>query len=164
MWLIEWHPTLNATNHRVAPAGELLHEHSRLFVFVGFSDDRRLALVVRFGVVAFVLVIIIIIIIIVIVGVSRRHRVAHDGDESPLGAEKFSRMRWVMAGSLLDVATFMRGCYDAGPEPQPLVTGFGPLRTMALPQVFGATCGFADCRSWVTSTRFALRATRSHRA
>src|SRR4029077_18579222 len=64
-------------------AGELLHEPPRLFVFVGFSDDRRLALVVRFGVVVFVLVI-----IIVIVRVSRRHRVAHDGDESPLGSGK----------------------------------------------------------------------------
>jgi hypothetical protein len=65
---------------------------SRLFVFVGFSDDRRLALVVRFGVVVFVLVI-----IIVIVGVSRRHRVAHDGDEPPLGREKSSGTRWVMS-------------------------------------------------------------------
>jgi hypothetical protein len=52
-----------------------------IFVFVGFSNDRRLALVVRFGVVVFV-------IIIVIVGVSRRDRVAHDGDESPLGRGK----------------------------------------------------------------------------
>ena len=52
----------------------------RLFVVVGFSDDRRLALVVRFGVVVCVLVI-----SIVIVGVSRRHRVAHDGDDFPLG-------------------------------------------------------------------------------
>ena len=119
MWLIEWHPTLNATNHRVAPAGELLHEPSRLFVFVGFSDDRRPALVVRFGVVAFVLVIIIIVIV-----------EARGGIVLPMmmtslhsTAEKFSGMRWVMVGSLLDVATFMR----AGPEPQPLVTGFGPL-------------------------------------
>jgi hypothetical protein len=53
------------------------------FVFVGFSDDRRLALVVRFGVVVFLLVI-----IIVIVGVSRRHRVAHDGDDSELPATR----------------------------------------------------------------------------
>src|SRR5260370_37217999 len=36
-------------------------------------------------------------------------------------AEKFSGMRWAMVGSLLDVATFMRGCYGAGPELQPLV-------------------------------------------
>src|SRR6267378_2755346 len=48
-----------------------------LFV-VGFSDDRRLAIVVRFGVAVFVLCI-----IIVVVGVSRR-RVAHDGDEAPI--------------------------------------------------------------------------------
>ena len=58
----------------------------RLFVFVGFSDDRRLALVVRFGVVVCVLVI-----SIVIVGVSRRHRVAHDGDEFSLGRGKVLR-------------------------------------------------------------------------
>ena len=57
-------------------AGDLLCEPSRLFVFVGFSDDR---LVVRFGVVVFVLVI-----IIVIVGDSRRHRVAHRGNEAPV--------------------------------------------------------------------------------
>src|SRR3979409_439061 len=68
-------------------AGELLHEPSRLFVVVGFSDDRRLALVVWFGVVVFFLIII----IIVIVGVSRRHRVAHDGDESPLGRGRVLR-------------------------------------------------------------------------
>jgi hypothetical protein len=92
-------------------AGELLHEPSRLFVFVGFSDDRRLALVVRFGVVVFVLVI-----IIVIVGVSWRHRVAHDGDEPPLGSGKVLRDAMGHVGSLLDVATFMRGCYRAAPR------------------------------------------------
>src|SRR6266496_128054 len=86
MWLIEMasDPQRNQSSSRTEiRAGELLHEPSRLFVFVGFSDDRRLALVVRFGVVVFVLVI-----IIVIVGVSRRHRVAHNGDESPLGRGK----------------------------------------------------------------------------
>ena len=105
MWLIEWHPTLNATNHRVAPAGELLHEPSRLFVFVGFSDDRRPALVVRFGVIAFVLIIIIIVIVIVIVGVSRRHRVAHDGDESPLDRGKVLR-------AALGHGRLLAGCRD----------------------------------------------------
>src|ERR1700722_3590592 len=79
---------------------------SRLFVFVGFSDDRRLALVVRFGVVVSVLV---------IVGVSRRHRVAHDGDEPPLGREKVLRDAMGHVRSLLDVATFMSGCYRAAP-------------------------------------------------
>jgi len=54
----------------------------RLFVFVGLPDDRRF---VRFGVVVFFLV------IIVIVGISRRHRVAHDGDEPPLGRGKVLR-------------------------------------------------------------------------
>jgi hypothetical protein len=83
----------------------------RRIVFVGFSDDRRLALVVRFGVVVFVLVI-----IIVIVGVSRRHRVAHDGDESPLGRGKVLRDALGHVGSLMDFATFMRGCYRAGPR------------------------------------------------
>src|SRR5580692_12459200 len=91
-------------------AGELLHEPSRLFVFVGFSDDRRLALVVRFGVVVFVLVI-----IIVIVGISRRHRVAHDGDEPPLGSEKVLTDAMGHVGSLLDVATLMSGCDRAAP-------------------------------------------------
>ena len=46
-------------------------------LFVGFSDDRRVE-VVRFGVVVFVLV------IVIVVGVSRRHRVAHDGGEAPV--------------------------------------------------------------------------------
>jgi hypothetical protein len=46
-----------------------------LFVLVGFRDDRRLAVVLTF--VVFVLVI-----IIVVVGVSRRHRVAQDGNEA----------------------------------------------------------------------------------
>jgi hypothetical protein len=90
-------------------AGELLHEPSRLFVFVGFSDDRRLVLVVRFGVVVVVLVI-----IIVIVGVSRRHRVAHNGDEAPLGRGKVLRDAFGHVGSLLDLATLMCGCYRAG--------------------------------------------------
>jgi hypothetical protein len=90
-------------------AGELLHEPSRLFVFVGFSDDRRLVLVVRFGVVVVVLVI-----IIVIVGVSRRHRVAHNGDEAPLGRGKVLRDALGHVGSLLDLATLMCGCYRAG--------------------------------------------------
>jgi hypothetical protein len=64
-----------------------LQEPSRLFVFVRFPDDRRFALVIRSGVVVFVLVII----IIVIVGISRRHRVPSDGDESPLGRGKVLR-------------------------------------------------------------------------
>ena len=60
-------------------AGDLLCEPSRLFVFVGFSDDRRLALIVRSSVAVFVPVV-----IIVVVGVSRRHRVAHGGNEAPV--------------------------------------------------------------------------------
>jgi hypothetical protein len=84
-------------------AGE--HKRSRLFVFVRFFDDRRLALVVRFGAGVFVLV---------IIGVSRRHRVAHDVGEPPLGRGKILRDAMGHVGSLLDVATFMRGCYRAG--------------------------------------------------
>lgn len=45
-------------------------------LFVGFSDDRRLEVVVLFGVAIFVLV------IIIVVGISRRHHLAHDGDEA----------------------------------------------------------------------------------
>src|SRR5262249_59775933 len=70
---------------------ERLPGSRRLFVFVGFSDDRRLALVVRYGVVVFVL-------IIIIIGVSRWHRVAHDGDESPLGRGKVLRVSRLLAG------------------------------------------------------------------
>ena len=72
---------LNVTSRTGIKVGELLHEPSRLFVFVGFSDGRRLALVVWFDV----------IIIIVIVGVSRRHRIGHDADESPLSRGKALR-------------------------------------------------------------------------
>ena len=52
-------------------------ERSSIVLFVGFSDDRRIEFV-RFGVAVFVLG------IIIVVGVSRRHRVAHDGDEAPV--------------------------------------------------------------------------------
>src|SRR5262249_35145882 len=76
--------------------------------------DRRLSLVVRFGVVFFVLVIII---IIIIGGVSRRHRLAHNGDESPPGRGKVLMDALGHVGSLLDVATLMRECYRAGPRP-----------------------------------------------
>src|SRR5215831_7319340 len=69
---------------------ERLPGSRRLFVFVGFSDDRRLALVVRYGVVVFVLII--------IIGVSRWHRVAHVGDESPLGRGKVLRVSRLLAG------------------------------------------------------------------
>ena len=49
-------------------------------LFVWFSDDRQVEVVVRFGVALFVLIFI----IIVVVGVSRRH--THDGDKAqPIG-------------------------------------------------------------------------------
>src|SRR5580765_4813675 len=89
MWLIE-HPTLNATNHRAAPRSGLASccTSLRLFVFVRF--------------VVFVLVVI----VIVIVGVSLpRHRVAHDGDESPLGRGK------VLRGAL-GHGRLLAGCRD----------------------------------------------------
>src|SRR5882724_4408033 len=77
-----------------------------LFVFVGFSDDRRLALVIRFGVAVFVFV---------IIGVSRRNRVAHVGDEAPVDRGEVLGDALGHVGSLLDVATVMRGRYHAGP-------------------------------------------------
>ena len=73
----------------------------RAYVFVGFSDNRRLAIVVRFGVVVLVLV---------IVGVSRRI--------APMVTSLHSaaaKLRWGMVGPL-DAVTFMRGCYCAGPR------------------------------------------------
>src|SRR6267142_3046361 len=79
-----------------------------LFVFVGFSDDRRLALVIRFGVAVFVFVF-------VIIGVSRRNRVAHVGDEAPVDRGEVLGDALGHVGSLLDVATVMRGRYHAGP-------------------------------------------------
>ena len=80
-----------------------------LFVFVGFSDDRRLALVIRFGVAVFVFV---------IIGVSRRNRVAHVGDEAPVDRGEVLGDALGHVGSLLDVATVMRGRYHAGPGVQ----------------------------------------------
>src|ERR1700741_96924 len=65
-------PSMTFMNRTTYRAIEASLDDLPLFVFVGFSNDRRLALVVRFGVV--------VVVIIVIVGVSRRHRVAHDGD------------------------------------------------------------------------------------
>ena len=44
-------------------------------LFVGFSDDRRFVL-------PFVLVFAFEIIVLIVFGVSRRHRVAHDGDDA----------------------------------------------------------------------------------
>jgi len=46
---------------------------SALFVFVGFSDDRRLVVLMLVFFIFFVLVII-------VVGIAGRHRVAHYGD------------------------------------------------------------------------------------
>jgi hypothetical protein len=46
-------------------------------LFIGFSDDRRLEVLAWFGIAVFG------IIIIIVVGVSRRHGVAHDGDDAP---------------------------------------------------------------------------------
>ena len=68
-------------------------------LFVGFSDDRRIEVVV---VVVFVLGII----IIIIVGVSRRHRVAHDGDDSPVDQPDGNVLgdAWVMSAPV--------GCRD----------------------------------------------------
>src|SRR6516164_535006 len=99
MWLIDFPQRNQSSSRTEIRPGELLHEPSLLFVFVGFSDDRRFAIVVWFGAVFFVLVIIIIIVI-VIVGISWRHRVAHDGDESPLGPGKILRVRPETSGRI----------------------------------------------------------------
>jgi hypothetical protein len=48
-------------------------------LFIGFSDDRRLEVLAWFGIAVFVFGI-----IIIVVGVSRRHRVAYDGDDAPV--------------------------------------------------------------------------------
>ncbi|HVD75660.1 MAG TPA: hypothetical protein VNC81_18975, partial [Xanthobacteraceae bacterium] len=54
---------------------------ARAALFVGFSDDRLVEVVVRFGVFILVLV--------VVVGVPRRpHRTAHDGDGVPVDQQK----------------------------------------------------------------------------
>ena len=54
---------------------------TRADLFVGFSDDRLVEIVVRFGVFILVLV--------VVVGVPRRpHRTAHDGDGVPVDQQK----------------------------------------------------------------------------
>ena len=60
-------------------------------VFVGFSDDGRLALVVRFGVAVFVLV------IIVLVGVSGWRDLPMMRARLQSSMEKVSGMRWVMS-------------------------------------------------------------------
>jgi hypothetical protein len=57
--------------------------------FVGFSDDGRLALVVRFAIAVFVLV------IIVLVGVSRRQEPMM-GARPQSSMEKLSGTRWFM--------------------------------------------------------------------
>jgi ABC-type multidrug transport system fused ATPase/permease subunit len=46
-----------------------------LFVFVWFSDDRRLAVIVRF-------VVVLLLLVIIIVGISRRHRVTDKAQQS----------------------------------------------------------------------------------
>jgi hypothetical protein len=52
----------------------------RLFVFVWFSNNRRLAVIVRFVVVV-VLLILVIVIIIIIVGISRWQHIAHEDQQ-----------------------------------------------------------------------------------
>ena len=74
-------------------------------LFVGFSDDRRLEVVVRFGVVVFVLG------IIIIVGVSRRHYVAHEApvDQPGGGAWGHVGSCWMSRHSRTDVSARARG-------------------------------------------------------
>ena len=68
-------------------------------IFVGFSDDRQFFMPVFVLFVFFVLVII-------VVGVSRRRRVAHDGDEAPVDQPTGNVLgnAWGHVGSCLDVA------------------------------------------------------------
>jgi hypothetical protein len=103
---------------------------SRLLVFVGFSDDRRLALVFRFAV--FVLVLI----VIIVVGVSWRHRVAMV-TRLQSTVEKFSGMRrvmsapcWMSRHSCADVTVRARasakGCRrDKAPRRRPICAACG---------------------------------------
>ena len=71
-------------------------------LFVGFSDDRLVEIVVRFGVFILVLVV-------VVVGIPRRRqRTAHDGDAVPLdqpGRRSLGNAQGHV-GLLSDVATF----------------------------------------------------------
>jgi len=68
-------------------------------LFVGFSDDRRLAVLVWFGIAVFVLGI-----MIIVVGVSRRHRVAHDGDDAPVEQP---------GGNVLDACGHFDSCWTS---------------------------------------------------
>jgi hypothetical protein len=101
--------TRGATEARPAASSSMLNSITptkvgcrSIVLFVGFSDHRRLD-VVWFGVAIFVFVLG----IIIVVGVSRRHRVAHDGSEAPAGNVLGNARDHV--GLRLDVATFMDG-------------------------------------------------------
>ena len=78
-------------------------DEARAALFVGFSDDRLVEVVVRLGVFILVLV--------VVVGIPRRrHRTAHDGDAVPVdqpGRRSLGNAQGHV-GLLSDVATFTR--------------------------------------------------------
>src|SRR6266566_6946727 len=76
-----------------------------LLLIVRFAHDRRFV-----GPVFVVFVLVIIMILIIVVGVSRRHRVAHDGDEAPVDQPSGNVLEnvWGHVGSCLDVARHSR--------------------------------------------------------
>src|SRR5262249_20266191 len=60
--------------------------YCRLFVLLRFSDDWWLLLLVLF-------IFVVIVIVVIVIGIARRHPVAHDGQEVPLGQPVLGDMR-----------------------------------------------------------------------
>ena len=84
-------------------------------LFVGFSDDRRLVVLIVLIVLIVLVVLLVVpvvvfvVFVIIVVGVSRRHRVGHDGDEAPFDQPggNVVGVRGVMSAPV--GATFMDG-------------------------------------------------------
>jgi hypothetical protein len=74
-------------------------------LFLWFSDDRRVEVVIRLVIVLFVFG------IVIVAGVSRRHRVTSHGDETPIYQRVGNLLGdvWGRVGLLLDVTTFTDG-------------------------------------------------------
>src|SRR5688572_27505080 len=68
---VTWRPEVNSGLFKLA-------HYPGLLLFVRFAHDRRFVGLV------FVVFVLVIIIVITVVGVSRRHRVDHDGDAAPV--------------------------------------------------------------------------------
>jgi hypothetical protein len=73
-----------------------------LFVGLRFPDDWRL-------IVALLILLIFIFFVIIVVGISRRHRVIHEGGKPPIGQDK-NVLSHARGHFLLDVATLTDGC------------------------------------------------------